>query len=379
MLWRPCRGGGCLPPGGLGRPAELEVAIRRVGGLSAAAGRDAASPSAVAPPRCPGRRLAVGRAAALPPAAEQRVVPRRRFCGRAAPVAPAAFRFGCLCPGRGLVSVDRTTPCWRSGCAFWGAPRSLSGECGFLANFATLYANGAPLVRPCGAGGRRSPRSQSPGHASVSRRVRKTWRNWPEIPRMAANRRDEALRSPTGRLCLSQVGASPASQAILPGAASRVASSQWLGRPRRWWGQLPASGESMASPPRTPWGAAGSRSFPGWPVSGASCGRLGPSRRDAPPGRLGGDQFQAARGRVAPGWGGAGWAAAAEPGPPPRGGDQLQLATWGDLPAASWATSAQRRPDGAWRLMSSGRLPSGVPSPAVGLLRVSGQFRRALR
>ena len=230
-----------------------------------------------------------------------------------------------------------------------------------------LYANGTPSGCYRRTEGWRFPRSQSPGHASVSRRVRKTWRNWPEIPRMAANRRDEALRSSTGRLCLSQVGASPASQAIPPGAASRVASSQRLGRPRRWWGQLPASREAMTAPLRTPRGAAGSRSFPGRPVSGASCGRLGPSRRDAPPGRLGGDQFQAARGRVATGWDGAGWAAAAEPGPSPRGGDQLQLATWGDLPAASWATSAQRRPDGAWRLMSSGR-------PAAGFWPISACF-----
>lgn len=146
-----------------------------------------------------------------------------------------------------------------------------------------LYANGTPSGCYRRTEGWRFPRSQSPGHASVSRRVRKTWRNWPEIPRMAANRRDEALRSSTGRLCLSQVGASPASQAIPPGAASRVASSQRLGRPRRWWGQLPASREAMTAPLRTPRGAAGSRSFPGRPVSGASCGRLGPSRRDAPP------------------------------------------------------------------------------------------------
>ena len=150
-----------------------------------------------------------------------------------------------------------------------------------------LYANGTPSGCYRRTEGWRFPRSQSPGHASVSRRVRKTWRNWPEIPRMAANRRDEALRSSTGRLCLSQVGASPASQAIPPGAASRVASSQRLGRPRRWWGQLPASREAMTAPLRTPRGAAGSRSFPGRPVSGASCGRLGPSRRDAPPWSLG--------------------------------------------------------------------------------------------
>lgn len=134
------------------------------------------------------------------------------------------------------------------------ALRSLSGEYEFLANFITLYANGTPSGCYRRTEGWRFPRSQSPGHASVSRRVRKTWRNWPEIPRMAANRRDEALRSSTGRLCLSQVGASPASQAIPPGAASRVASSQRLGRPRRWWGQLPASREAMTAPLRTPWG-----------------------------------------------------------------------------------------------------------------------------
>ena len=194
--------------------------------------------------------------------------------------------------------------------------------------------------------------------------------------RIAAMRR--SVRQPVASACRRWVRRPPARRSC-------------LARPAGWRlrsGSVAlAGGGASCLRPESRWplhrgrlgGAAGCRSFPGRPVSGTSSGRLGPSRRDVPPGRLGGDQFQAARGRVATGWDGAGWAAAAEPGPSPRGGDQLQLATWGDLPAASWATSAQRRPDGAWRLMSSGRLPSGVPSPAVGLLRVSGQFRRALR
>lgn len=172
-------------------------------------------------------------------------------------------------------------------------------------------------------------------------------------------------RPPARRSCLAR----PAGWRLRSGSVALAGGGASCLRPESRWplhrGRLGGQLVAVASP--------------GGPFRVRPAGGWAHRAEMPPPGRLGGDQFQAARGRVAPGWGGAGWAAAAEPGLPPRGGDQLQLATWGDLPAASWATSAQRRPDGAWRLMSSGRLPSGVPSPAVGLLRVSGQFRRALR
>lgn len=296
-------------------------------------------------------------------------------------MAPAAFRFGCLCPGRGLVSVDRTTPRWRSGCAPWGAPRSSSSECGFLANFATLYANGAPLVRHCGAGDRRFPRSRLPGRSGVLRAPRKTRRNWPEIPRMAANRRDEALRSSTGRFCLSQVGASPASQAILPGAASRVASSQRLGRPRRWWGQLPASREAMTAPLRTPWGQPVAVASPGGPFRVRPAGGWA-HRAEMPP--LVAWVAISFR-RPEAGWRPDGTEPAGLPrqnqGPRPEAETSCSRPPGATRPPprGRLLRSAARMAPGAWRLMSSGWLPSGAPSPAVGLLRVSGQFRRALR
>ncbi len=239
----------------------------------------------------------------------------------------------------GLVSVDRTTPCWRSGCAFWGAPRSLSDEYEFLVNFIMLYANETPSGCYRRTEGWRFPRSQSPGHASVSRRVRKTWRNWPEIPRMAANRRDEALRSSTGRLCLSQVGASPASQAILPGAASRVASSQWLGRPRRWWGQLPASRESIASPPRTPWGQPVAAAFPGGPFRVRPAGGWA-HRAEMPPWSLGW--------RSVFRWPEAGWG--------PDGTEPAGLPRQNQPPARPEAETSGSWPPGATRPPPRGRL-----------------------